>query len=221
MESALCTPADAGFRLIETGLWTPDHGLHRRALHLSRLSRSAARLGIVPKGVEAALDAARFEGPTRLRLTVDRQGTPEITGAPFSPLPEGTVWRVAVAPWRLTSADPWLQVKTTKRALYDQARARLPAGVDELLFLNELGTVCEGTITNLFVQDGDSLLTPPLTDGCLPGILRQTLIQDGATEQSLHPEQLETTPFFVGNALRGLIPARLTRIVWEESRPLP
>ena len=37
-------------------------------------------------------------------------------------------------------------------ARYDAARAALPAGVDEVVFLNERGEVCEGTITNVFAR---------------------------------------------------------------------
>lgn len=209
MEDTLCPPDDAGFRLIETGLWTPDIGLHRRDLHLARLTRSAARLGIRPQGVEAALEAARFDGPTRLRLTVTRDGAAEVTGAPFAALAQDTVWTLAISGDRLRKDDPWLQVKTTERALYNAARTALPDGVDEMLFLNEEGALCEGTITNLFLETPEGMVTPPLADGCLPGILRQELLAKGARERRLFPADLSRGRIFVGNALRGLIPARL------------
>ena len=209
MESPLRCPDDPGFRLIETGLWTLDTGLHHRDLHLARLTRTAARLGIVPDGVDAALDAIQADSPQRLRLTVDAAGRAEVTTAPFSPLPDGTVWRVQIAKTRLSSTDPWLGVKTTQRALYDTARVRLPEKADELIFLNERGEVCEGTITNIFADLGQGLVTPPLSSGCLPGILRQSLLERGeAREEVLTTYDLKSAgALYVGNALRGLIPA--------------
>ncbi|MCE3520126.1 aminotransferase class IV, partial [Escherichia coli] len=63
---------------------------------------------------------------------------------------------------------------------------------------------------NVFVPRGDGvLLTPPLARGLLPGVLRAELIANGrAIEQDVSTEALHAQ-FFVGNALRGLIPAVL------------
>ncbi|MGB8622576.1 MAG: aminotransferase class IV, partial [Paracoccaceae bacterium] len=105
----------------------------------------------------------------------------------------------------------WLGVKTTRRALYDAARAALPDGLDELLYLNQRGEVCEGTITNIFFETGQGLLTPPLSCGLLPGVLRAELLAQGrAREAVLRPADLGTArAVFVGNSLRGLIRAEI------------
>jgi branched-subunit amino acid aminotransferase/4-amino-4-deoxychorismate lyase len=59
------------------------------------------------------------------------------------------------------------------------------------------------------VERGDRLLTPPLSRGLLPGILRSVLIDSGrAAEADLKPDDL-SEGFYVGNMARGLIPARL------------
>ena len=95
---------------------------------------------------------------------------------------------------------------------YDKARERLPGGVDEVIFLNEYDHLCEGSITSIFVMDKKGLIkTPPCGDGLLPGILRQSLLLDGkAIEQSLTLADLDQAKnIYVGNALRGLIPARI------------
>jgi 4-amino-4-deoxychorismate lyase len=81
-----------------------------------------------------------------------------------------------------------------------------------VLLLNERGEVCEGTITNLFVDIGeDALVTPALDCGLLPGVLRGEMIEQGkAKEVTLTEADLRTAKmFYVGNSLRGLIGARL------------
>ena len=209
MQGGLRERAPAGLRLIETLRWEPATGAARCARHLARLDAGCAALGIsrLPGEAEALLDAVTGPTALRLRLTVGLDGRAELTQAP---LPAAKpLWRVAIAPARVNSASPWLRLKTTERALYDTARAALPEGVDELIFLNERGEIAEGTITNLFVACGDGLLTPPLAAGCLPGVLRAELLAEGrAREATLHPEDLREG-LFLGNALRGLIPATL------------
>jgi branched-chain amino acid aminotransferase len=53
----------------------------------------------------------------------------------------------------------------------------LKAGYDEAVLLNEHGYVCEGSGENIFAVKDGTLLTPPLTDGCLEGINRAMIIE--------------------------------------------
>ncbi|MEM9016936.1 MAG: aminotransferase class IV [Verrucomicrobiota bacterium] len=53
------------------------------------------------------------------------------------------------------------------------ARAK---GVDEAIFPNTAGMVCEGTWSNLFARIGGSWITPPLSSGCLPGVTRALVL---------------------------------------------
>lgn len=203
LESALRGGAEPGLRLIETLLWN-GAAYPRLPLHLARLARSAAELGFPCDltAVRAALPEP--EAPARVRLTLGASGGPEVTTAALPPAaPE---WRVALAEVRLDSTDPWLRLKTNRRAVYDAARAALPAGTDELLFLNERGEACEGTITNIFFDRGQGLRTPPVACGLLPGVLRAEL---ACPEEVLLPDDLGRVRLWVGNALRGLIPARM------------
>ena len=157
---------------------------------------------------ELELSAPAGKPPLRCRLTIGRAGDAEVTTAPLPPAPQA--WRVVIAAERLDPGAARLRHKTTERGLYDHARANLPAGVDEAIFLNTRGELAEGTITNLFVRRGAALLTPPLASGCLPGILRAELLASGrAREEVLEPGALRDAALLVGNALRGLIPAVL------------
>ncbi len=143
-----------------------------------------------------------------MRLTIDRQGRADVTTAPLLPSPEK--WNVAFSPHRLDPGDPWLAHKTTRRALYDRTRTTLPAGVDEALFVNSEGEVCEGTITNVFFDLGDGLCTPPLWCGLLPGVLRSAMLDDGkCREAELRQTEIRHARLWVGNSLRGLVPVRM------------
>lgn len=203
MESALRDGADEpGLKLIETLLWNGAN-CPRLALHQARLARSAAALGWADPADLRGLLAGLPAQPLRLRVTLDGAGAIALETAPLPPAkPE---WRVGLAGARLEKADPWLRHKTTRRAVYDTARAALPAGLDEVIFLNECGDVCEGTITTVFFDRGAGLRTPPLACGVLPGVLRAEL---GVREEVLQARDLPYVRLWVGNALRGLMPAR-------------
>jgi 4-amino-4-deoxychorismate lyase len=88
-------------------------------------------------------------------------------------------------------------------------RPPLPApGIDEILFLNGRGEICEGTITNVFADTGGSLVTPPLASGLLPGILQEELLETGKCSEAVLPlSDLRDARVRVGNSLRGLLPA--------------
>jgi para-aminobenzoate synthetase/4-amino-4-deoxychorismate lyase len=77
------------------------------------------------------------------------------------------------------------------------------------VFVRPDGLLTEGSFTNLFVRRDGKLVTPPLTLGLLPGILRATLIEAGEAIEGALTEADLTRGFFIGNALRGLIAARL------------
>lgn len=202
MENPLRAGADdPGLRLIETVLWDGQRA-PRACLHHARLRAGAQALGWACPDVTFAGPAGQ---PARLRLTLDRQGHTEMTTSPLPPAKP--LWRVGLAQARLHSADPWLRVKSTRRGTYDAARATLPAGLDEVIFLNERGEVCDGSITTVFFDRGAGLRTPPLASGLLPGVLRAEL---ACPEEILLPPDLPHLRLWVGNALRGLIPAQFS-----------
>lgn len=204
MESALHAGAGAsGLTLIETLGWDGS-AFARLDLHLARLERSAARLGwgCDPAAARAALHAAAPPQAARIRLTLDGAGRIDVTAAPLPPAKP--LWRVGLAQARLDSGDPWLTLKSSNRATYDDARANLPEGLDELIFQNEKGEVCDGSITTVFFDRGQGMRTPPLACGLLPGVLRAEL---ACAEEILLARDLPQVRLWVGNSLRGLIPA--------------
>ena len=204
-------PADLtpDLRLIETLGWDGQRFV-RLERHLDRLARSAARLGFAhdPKAIVETLATITGPAPLRVRLTLAQDGRAEVTHGPLAPNP--ALWRVALAETRLEAGDPWLCIKTTRRQLYDRDRAALPAGTHEYLYANQQGELCEGTITTLFFDIGSGLCTPPLRCGLLPGCLRAELLETGAAREAvLTLADLPRAKLWMGNSLRGLIPARL------------
>ncbi|KPF46309.1 aminotransferase class IV family protein [Rhizobium sp. AAP43] len=202
------------FSLIETMRWQPGAGFLRLDQHMRRLSRSADALGFRqpqdPKGrLEKEISG---DQPLRVRLVMTFRGKMEISATPFDPLPEEAVWRLRIAKTRLQSEDSLFRHKTSRREPYEAARAEYAKEeADEVILLNERDEVCEGTVTNVFAEAEDGmLLTPPLTSGLLPGVLRAELIRERkARGEVLKLDDLRHRKLFVGNSLRGLIRAEL------------
>ncbi len=210
-KGAFVTAGQRRFDLIETMAFDPDEGLLRLEAHLARMKASADVLGFTfdRHAARNELQAATFRlrGPRRIRLVLSPTGAVAIEAAllPPSPSPSPAQASVAIVPLPVAPTDFRLRHKTSARAFYDDARKA--AGTFEVVFEDPDGLLTEGSFTSLFVPQGDALVTPPLRNGLLPGILRADLIESGrATEAPLTRADL-IGGFFVGNAVRGLIPA--------------
>ncbi|MDX2223382.1 MAG: aminotransferase class IV, partial [Rhodospirillaceae bacterium] len=77
------------------------------------------------------------------------------------------------------------------------------AGADDALILNTDGRVAETSIANVFALIGGRLVTPPLADGALPGVMRAEVLRLARAEElSLSPEQVRgASEVFVTSAL--------------------
>jgi 4-amino-4-deoxychorismate lyase len=202
------------FSLIETLRWQPDTGFLRLDQHMRRLARSADALGFrQPQDPKGKLQKeVSGSASLRVRLVMSFRGKMEITTTPFEAEPEEKIWRLRIAKTRLQSEDSLFRHKTSRREPYEAARAEFSKDeADEVILLNERDEVCEGTITNIFAEAADGmLLTPPLTSGLLPGVLRAELIRERkARGEVLKLDDLRHRRLFVGNSLRGLIRAEL------------
>jgi branched-chain amino acid aminotransferase len=51
-------------------------------------------------------------------------------------------------------------------------------GWDDALIVNEYGNICEATSSNVFILINGEYLTPPLSEGCVEGIMRKVFIQE-------------------------------------------
>ncbi|MEQ1713607.1 MAG: chorismate-binding protein, partial [Hyphomicrobium sp.] len=207
------------FELIETMLHEPGKGIWLRDRHMQRLAASANyfRFAFDRTAILSALnDALAGRGTERLRvrLLLDEKGAAKITLSPQPPQPADALMRVIVSPSRLSSADPFLYHKTTRRDLYDREWQHYSEtrSADEVIYLNERDELAEGSRTSIFVERCGTLLTPPLSAGLLPGTLRADLLASGrAVEARLTLDDLAgADAFWLGNSVRGLVRAELT-----------
>ncbi len=87
---------------------------------------------------------------------------------------------VGICSWRqrgINSMPP--AIKATGNYL-NSSLARIEAnqhGYDEAILLNEDGKVCEGTGENLFIVRDGVIFTPPVSDGLLEGITRDSIMR--------------------------------------------
>ncbi|PIW54051.1 MAG: aminodeoxychorismate synthase, component I [Sphingomonadales bacterium CG12_big_fil_rev_8_21_14_0_65_65_10] len=205
--------AAASFDLIETMRFSPEEGVPLLDFHLERVGESARTFGFAfdRHEVRNAIQALSFaaEAPARMRLLVARSGRFSLEMRAL-PDPAERPLRCAVLRLPVDPGDWRLRHKSTDRGFYEQAREiAQEAGADDAIFLRDDGQVTEGTIWSVFVERDDMLITPPLADGLLPGVLRRSLIEQGrAVEAPLTLDDL-AGGFLLGNAVRGLVAAEL------------
>ena len=83
--------------------------------------------------------------------------------------------------------------------------------LNECLILNTYERICDATIANVFLVNGESIFTPPLAEGCIEGVMRRhllnTLPQKGYTveEKKLTIDDvMKADELFLTNAISGL-----------------
>jgi len=196
--------------IIETFGRTPDRDMPRLDRHIGRMCLTARKLGFDFDAQQARDMAAGISGDVALRCRFSLT----VKGLTLKVVPAAATvasWQVALSDVSLDETDVWRGMKTSQRGVYDHARATMPDGVDEMVFLNRRGDVAEGTITNVFVADmSGMLLTPPVSAGALPGVLRAELLALGKAKVArLSASDLRDGMLYCGNSLRGLIAAEL------------
>lgn len=223
LKARVLTNEAAPFGLIETIAWSAAEGFALLDRHMERLARSAAYFHrpFNAAATREALARAVANAPRprlRVRLALDEAGIPAVETAPLTDLPSPLPFVFAEVP--VDAADLYLRHKTTRRAVFDAELARAQTlGAREAVFENQYGEITEGAWTNIFVERDGQLLTPPLAAGLLPGTLRADLLAAGrAVEARLtHADLLAVDALYLGNSVRGLMPAQLITQAQKET----
>jgi branched-subunit amino acid aminotransferase/4-amino-4-deoxychorismate lyase len=128
----------------------------------------------------------------------------------FGPLPSDIPGILRVSQVRVDSRDRFLYHKTTRRGLYEAAREGCSSGEDVLL-VNERNEVTEMTIANVAVFRGTKWVTPQISCGLLPGVMRAELLADGEIAEGVVrvDDLISGERIRCFNALRGVFEASL------------
>lgn len=212
LKTKVLTERPPEFDLVETMRYEPGIGIDLLHRHLARLRESAAYFGFeVPADIDQALGAFSADRPRRVRLALTKKGHLSVEQAdlppPSDPVTLAVAWEDPIDP-----DDRYLFHKTSRRELYERRRQLHPDQTDVVL-VNTRGEVTESTIANLAVLIEGCWYTPPLESGCLPGIRRGLLIEQGQLiERVLTVEEVAAADqIALVSSLRGWRPAKLVK----------
>lgn len=199
--------------------------------HLARLEAGCARLGIPLTTNRVRADVATLLGSAppdgTLKIMVTRGSGPRGYAPPTEPqsrliigfaagLPQvhRAGMRVIVCRTPVARNPALAGLKTLNRLEQVLARAEVAeSGADEGLMLNDQGAVVCGTMSNLFLLDDQTLVTPALTEAGICGVMRaQVLAVAGdlaidVVETTVTEQQLrDADGLFLTNSLMGISP---------------
>ncbi len=228
--SARIDPADRGF-LLADGLFETLRAYGGRPFaleaHLARLSDGAATIDLpMPSMAEIAAAVtealqANAHREASIRITVTRGVGPRGLLPPPQPKP---TWMVTTSPFADSGPAAWAAKLVSIRRNENSPLSRLKSlayldnmlalkeaaasGADEALMLNTAGRLAGGSRSNLFLILSGVLVTPPPSEGVLPGIARRQLLDLAvaagieAREMPLSVEALElASEAFISNSL--------------------
>lgn len=208
---------------------------------MDRVGNAVKRL-IAANGLrEAYVRATLTYGVGKPRLALGRRQRPSLVVF-AGRLPDGLEEkklggiRAGFSGIRHYSGNPLNRIKTTNYLLTalrkKEARRRR---LDDVILLNERNHVVEASTSNIFMVDRkNTLVTPRIRDGCLPGITRATVLEIAgrldikAVEKAVKPgELLKAREVFITNSIAEVVPViqiegrkiekgRLTKKLQEE-----
>jgi 4-amino-4-deoxychorismate lyase len=236
-----------GDGLFETLLVCAGKPLHPE-LHLARMQRGCATLGfpdcesavLAQLRQAAAAAGARGWRWSALRLTVTRGAGPRGYAPPTAAVPRIVASLTDIGDMPSAMGNPAVLGLASVRWATQPALAGIKhlnrleqvlaageyrrAGHDEAVMLDQQGSVVSVVAGNLFIVQGDQLLTAPVETCGIAGTRRELVLRRWAPalglavrEQSLSLDQLENArEVFYCNSLLGLRPvARVGQRAWS------
>ncbi|MDW8236581.1 MAG: aminotransferase class IV [Bacteroidia bacterium] len=208
--------------------------------HIARLAQALSILDLVPALsmediVARTAEIANLYPYARLKIVVYRKGEgaytpltaeaavvigvfPYSAGGDFPLFPPAIM---GIYPFPVNAFVPWSRFKTLSALRYVRASAYAQAqGYADAVLLSVEGYLSETSRANLFFWDGQTLYTPPLSTGCVEGVLRR-VIQRLAKESGIPTQEILISPdalpsmkaIFSTNVMQGIQP--ITAILHE------
>jgi branched-subunit amino acid aminotransferase/4-amino-4-deoxychorismate lyase len=204
--------------------------------HIRRLVEGAAVLGFAaalePEALACAVQetvAANEATEGSVRLTVIRGRGPGLypeasapplvlvtfrPGVPYAPELYVRGFKAIFVSFPRNERSPLVYIKSLNFLENILGKKEAAAkGADEGLFLNTAGYLCEGTVSNIFLVREQTLVTPDVASGLLPGVTRKVVIRLAreagltAAERPVRPEELfKADEAFLTNSLLEVMP---------------
>ena len=204
--------------------------------HLERLGRAMNIIGIrgnekflsnnLRFHIHALAQANRITGAAKIRLTVFRNGAgtyiPQTGESSFiihsEPLADENFelntegLRIDVFREMKKQVNVLSSFKSANSMLYVLAGLfKTKNNLDDSIILNDKENICEGITSNVFIRKNNQVFTPPLSDGCIDGVMRKNIIRllslEGivCTEKSLSVSDLQSADeIFLSNVSVGI-----------------
>jgi branched-chain amino acid aminotransferase len=120
--------------------------------------------------------------------------------------------RIGISSKAIKSGDSISHLKHSSRLVYVVAKHEaVEQDLDDILITNAAGNIVESTISNIFIVKDKTIFTPPLSEGCISGVMRRLLLGKGTIEgmkleeQIIDKQALEAADeVFLTNAVRGI-----------------
>lgn len=85
--------------------------------------------------------------------------------------------------------------------------------LDDVVLINENKHVVESVSSNVFLVQGNKLITPPIESGCLRGVIRKNILKI-ASKAQLEVEEKDFSPFEIQRADEMFLTNAITGIQW-------
>ena len=169
----------SGNGIFET-IKTVDNKPWAMSRHMRRAVSSAQKIGLRVPAEELIREAverlcmAEKHSYGVLRISFGQNGNWSAVHLPYEPIRQGA---------KLLSYDKEIAIlgQPIKSYPYTHRLEILEAiklfGADEAIVCNDKGKVCEGSVTNLLLRIENTWVTPPISDGVLPGVMRALVIE--------------------------------------------
>jgi branched-chain amino acid aminotransferase len=160
-------------KTVENQPWALSRHMRRAVASAQQLGLQIPTEDLVRNSVENLLDTQQHAHGL-LRLSFGENGNWSAVHLAYEPVKHGA---------KLLTYDKEIVVQgqPIKSYPYTHRLEILEAikslGADEAIVCNDKGKICEGSVTNLLLRIDDKWITPPISDGVLPGVMRALVIE--------------------------------------------